>query len=374
MPHAVDQNELDNERDNKLISDLISGVQHDESSLDFLSRELEPGEKANDAEDFEDIADDDLAEDEDPSSRLIVEKDGYSATGDSFVDGKPALDSDRADDDAAFDDLFGDRPSSPPEEQKDGLIESDSISQAKQYGQPVLPFTDPGVLPEANVDADGPSISKDLSENLSEMDYEFGEDNDPELREQQELFAQAQKERDERLRRGDGLLEFLPAPQTNAELFETIWPRFEPNVAPRFHELLGVKRAFYIEKKPLKAPKAIPPTKLKLDLMQDQERTFRLPGSDVLNKQQKLQKAKQDQVVLVNEGEIGDESDTGEVKLDILDDAILVGNIGLQDLTLLCEDWNTQATDITDSVDGGFEQDDADGEGGTRSPKVSLFI
>ena len=369
MPHAVDQNELDNERDNKLINDLISGVQNDEGSLDFLSRDLEPGEKANDAEDFEDIADDDLADDEDVSSRLISEKNVYSVTDDAFVDEKTALGSDRLDDDAAFDDLFGDQPSSPPAEQKAGLSGSGSASKVQQNEQPVIPFMNPGVLPEANVDVNGPS-TKDLSDTLSEMDYEFGEDDDPELREQQELFAQAQKEREERLRKGDGSLEFLPAPQTNAELFETIWPQFEPNVAPRFHELLGVKRAFYIEKKPLKPPKPIPPTKLKLDLMQDQERTFRLPGSDLLSKQQKLQKAKQDQVVLVNVGEIGDQSDTSEVKLDVLDDEILVGNIGLQDLNLLCEDWDTQTTDSEGSINGCLETDDADRSDDKCSPKV----
>lgn len=370
MPHAVDQNDLDNERDNKLISDLISGVQNDESSLDFLSRELEPGEKANDAEDFEDIADDDLADDEDVSSRLISEKNGYSVTDDAFFDGKPALGSDRLDEDAAFDDLFGDRPSSPPAEQRDGLVQSDPVTQVQQNGQPALSIMDPGAVPEANANADRLSNSKDPLDTPSEMDYEFGEDDDPELREQRELFAQAQKEREERLRKGDGLLELLPAPQTNAELFETIWPQFEPNVAPRFHELLGVKRAFYIEKKPFKPPKPIPPTKLKLDLMQDQERTFRLPGSDLLSKQQKLQKAKQDQVVLVNEGENGDQSDTSEVKLDTLDDEILVGNIGLQDLNLLCEDWDTQAADSADSINGDWETNNADREKDKHSPKV----
>ena len=369
MPHAVDQNELDDQRDNSLINELISGVQTDENSLDFLSRELEPGEKANDAEDFEDIADDDLADDEDVASRIIQGGNGYVTAGDAFRDTKTALGSDRLEDDSALDDLFGDQPSSPPAEQNDGIIGTETIAQVPQSGQSVS-FMDSGMLPEASTDVNKPLTDKDPSETFSEMDYEFGDDGDPELKEQRELFAQAQKEREERLRRGDSFLEFLPAPQTNAELFETIWPQFEPNTAPRFHELLGVKRAFYIEKKPVRPPKAIPPTKLNLDLMQDQERSFRLPGSDVLSKQQRLQKAKQDQVILVNEGDVRDQSDASEVELDTLSDEPLVGNISLQDLSLLCEDWNIQIANSADSTDESLEPSNAERDCSLRSPKV----
>ena len=359
----MDKNELDDERDNNLINELISGVQTDENSLDFLSRELEPGEKANDAEDFEDIADDDLADDED----VTQGENAHIADGDSLEDVKPTLGSDRLEDDSAFDDLFGDQPSSPPTEQKDGIIGTETIAHAQQNGSPILPSIDPR---PASAGISKSPTDNDPSEAFSDMEFELGDDEDPELKEQRELFAQAQKEREERLRKGDGLLEFLSAPQTNAELFETIWPQFQPNTAPRFHELLGVKRAFYIEKKPIKPPKAILPTKLNLDLMQDQERTFRLPGSDVMSRQQRLQKAKQDQVILVNEANIHDQSDASEVELDNLNDEALVGNISLQDLSLLCEDWNIQAADDTDTTDEDLKLDDVGKKRILRSPKV----
>ena len=377
MPHAVDKHEDEDERDNNLISELITGVQNEENSLDFLSRDLEPGEKANDAEDFEDIGDDDLADDEELPGLQLSEGNDYFNKEAQAVENSSIAINERSEEDASFDDLFGDQPSSPPAEQKETLSTDKANDQLFQGDLQKSDSPTEGALPnESTTDTIAPALDKDLSDPLSEMEIDLGDEEDPELLEQRQLFAQAQREREEKIRRGGEMLDLLPEPETNAELFETIWPHFEPDKPPRFHELLGIKKAFYLEKKPLKPPKPIPPTKLSLDLMQDQEKSFRTLGSDITSRQQRQQKAQQDQVVIVADCNKGEETNESEIELDTLEDDGFVGGIGLQDLRILCEDWENQSTadtsldSNTGKLDDTFENPDAIGEDSPRSTKV----
>ncbi len=68
MPHAVPVSDAQEQADNSLISSLLSGTNEGQDNFDFLNRDLVPGEKAQDAVDFEDISDDDLAEEEDTAA------------------------------------------------------------------------------------------------------------------------------------------------------------------------------------------------------------------------------------------------------------------------------------------------------------------
>ena len=66
MPHATapEGGESEDEDFNKLMRQINAPTGEDDVSLDFLQRELHPGEKADDAVDYEDIDDDDLPEEE----------------------------------------------------------------------------------------------------------------------------------------------------------------------------------------------------------------------------------------------------------------------------------------------------------------------
>jgi hypothetical protein len=112
MPHAVGDTEIQDEQDDALINKLFNDPTQ---NFDFLDRDLDVGEKANDAVDFEDIGDDDLAEDEDDVNGFSTNGRGddedRDMSGGTFSD-IPGGDAD----DDGFDDLFGDLPSSPTEE------------------------------------------------------------------------------------------------------------------------------------------------------------------------------------------------------------------------------------------------------------------
>ena len=63
MPHATETGvpEVEDE-DFENVMRQMNGPMEGNISFDFLSRELDPGEKADDAVDYEDIDDDDLPE------------------------------------------------------------------------------------------------------------------------------------------------------------------------------------------------------------------------------------------------------------------------------------------------------------------------
>ncbi|KAH0073071.1 hypothetical protein KCU60_g19225, partial [Aureobasidium melanogenum] len=63
MPHAIDEFELQEQADDAEIARLLNDENPSNNNLNF-DRDLEVGEKADDAIDFEDISDDDLPEDE----------------------------------------------------------------------------------------------------------------------------------------------------------------------------------------------------------------------------------------------------------------------------------------------------------------------
>lgn len=387
----MDQTRTQDEQDNRLITELLNAGPASGNSLDFLNRELEPGEKANDAEDFEDIGDDDLADDEDV--RMTEAEVDYNL-GDG---GTPVMNEASApeeqdafgEDDDNFDELFGDRPSSPAAEA--GQHTEDFPFSHEHEGHAVQPADDRAHSP------DDPSIVEDQlpgeihqsplqrSEPAKDTDHGASVEDDPELREQQALFAQAQREREERLRRGGNATDLPAPPQTNAELFETIWPHFEQGKPPRFHELLGVKRAFYLAKKPIKLPKPIHPTRVELELMQDQERSFKLPYSANLTKAERQARVEQENVIIIAEPQTGDYSSDDEVELDSYSETENVAGVNMYDLSVLCEDWEIQSSGSADapedtftkrkhsSLSGEDSSEAADGVGPFKVPSVLFY-
>lgn len=330
MPHAVEFDEVD-ENENRLINSLINGGT--DGGLDALEniheREFEQTEKANDALDFGDIDDDDLAEDEGEPEQLTQLQSQHE---DLFEGGN---------EDDPFDDLFGeDQASSPP---PDGKVE-DSF------------FEDTQLSPEP---ADAPQ--SDEAEDSEE---------DAETREQRLLFERLRREREDRLRRGDNIGEPPPAPETNAEVFSVIFPQFEAGRPPRFGELLPGKRARFVSKTPLKPPKPVQPTKVNLEIHQDQEKTFRLPEQALLSVASRRAEAEARGLVLITNPDSTWESSDEEPEFEIFDEEEEIGGVTWHDLVALCKDWDVPTGDLESledleplddedsSYDGLFDEDD----------------
>ncbi|KAK5147050.1 hypothetical protein LTR04_000927 [Oleoguttula sp. CCFEE 6159] len=371
MPHAVDPRDYDREleeNDDNLINSILSADPQN-SALAFLGRDLEVGEKADDAQDFEDIDDDDLAEDE---SGAVNGQTGYGAAddGEDASDGLfPQVKTEIVEDDTALDDLFGEQPSSP--------VADTGHLQQNGYGGVGLSFPTKATAPVLSVSTKGPahtlsntSLSPEQGASSmfrpvdygTEIDDVEGDEENPDLREQRLLFRRA---------RTGAFHEPPPPPQNDAELFEMVWPQFEADKPPHFGQLLPGKRAFYLAKTPIKPPKPVQPTKVNLDLQQDQERSFRIPGAGASSKGNRQAEAERVGVIKVSEIISGHESSEGEMDLDVIDENEDIGGVRWQDLAVLCEDWDTPSLTSTspdennkrpEPQDGFYDEDDMEYE------------
>ncbi|KAF3005047.1 hypothetical protein E8E13_009308 [Curvularia kusanoi] len=289
-----------------------------QSFLDSLNdRELDRGEKADDAIDYEDISDDDLPEEEfttgagGASSTQNFSGTTVQDSGGSFEDGGDDID-----------DLFGDGLSSPVQE------------RAHQHeDKPVDSIEDllNGALPHATKTGGG--TTQESSQNISFGTVQDDDDDDPEYLLQKQLFEQARAGKE-----GDG----AEAPKTSREDFEKIWPNFEENVPPRFFSLVPRNRAFYIPKVPQKQPKLMPLTKVSLEIAVDQEKSFRLPSAGPAPGSKRQAEEEHGSLIYITRviREEQDSDDQMELDhLDSLDDHEKIGNVTWGDLKIACEDW-----------------------------------
>ncbi|PGH06426.1 hypothetical protein AJ79_06515 [Helicocarpus griseus UAMH5409] len=329
MPHATgsDGAESEDEDFNKVMRQMNAPTT--ETSFDFLQRDLEPGEKADDAVDYEDIDDDDLPDEElelptvgDGDGKGLEADDGWGAmegilTADDFEQ-PPEGDE--------LDDLFGDVPSSPAGGQAD---------QADEL--PLVMLED--IVPDSAVDGLDTAPQTQRTE-TAETAHEGGKDSamanldmDPEtLREyqlQQALFAMSTYGPDN-----------PPAPPENhEELLASLWPKFDRNAMPRFLELLPPKKSHFVGKSPLKPPKRIVPTKLNLELAQDQERAFRATGQT----QKRALESENPSIVVITPPAESTSTSSDIVDLDGDLDEELPGGVTMQDLQFMCADWDIKS-------------------------------
>jgi hypothetical protein len=284
----------------KVLGDSREGGDVQGGGID-LSRPLEVGEKADDAEDFEDISDDDLPEEEDgPGAR---ESDLPGLTDDAGTSHET-------------DDLFGEgRASSPFDDLDDhDVFQENGTSQPSRINGGL---TLPSLKPEV-----------DLRE-LNFPEYYGSANQDPSI----------------------------PAPAESTEdLLKQSWPGFEKGVILNWNDLLPAKIAHYIPKVPVKPPKAVNPTKVSLDLAQDQEKSFRTSGPATSDKQKRIFEAEaKGLVAIVEESSNEDDSDDGFDWTEP-DPNELIGGFTFADLHIICQDWesdsviNPVATDL-DSQD-----------------------
>ncbi|PGH04653.1 hypothetical protein AJ80_08487 [Polytolypa hystricis UAMH7299] len=335
MPHATDPSgaESDDEDFNKVMRDLNAPTGGD-SSYEFMQRALDPGEKAEDAIDYEDIDDDDLPEEEGlpPAGGVATENleevdQGWNALDDVF--GGQVVEEHAGDE---LDDLFGDVPSSP-------------VGESFDQGPDLTSTFEEEPLPNHTVeDIAGKPDGADLRDNEPVIPDDMDPATFREYQLQQALFAMSTYGADN-----------PPAPPENhEELLAALWPKFDHDEMPRFLELLPPKKSHYVGKLPLKPPKRIVPTKLNLELAQDQERAFRTTGQA---HKRALDSEQASLVTIAPKSQASDNSsDTFDMDADI-DDEDLPGGITMQDLRYICADWDTPSIpsedeEMLDAVDG----------------------
>ena len=305
-------------------------------SFDFLSRDLEPGEKADDAVDYEDFDDDELPEEEErtgPSAENGVaetddaDKGLFEADEEDLFGGQEDENQQPPRDD--LDDLFGEGPSSPGPDHADptrDLFFEEEDEKPPEVPEPVEPPpTQPEPVP-MDEEADEPLQEDEaMSQAAEEMDPAS-------LRAwklQQALFAMSSY--------GP---ENVPAPPENAEeLLQSLFPMFDKNALPRFLELIPHKKAFFLGKQPLKPPKPVIPSKVNIELAHDQERSFKSGGQAF---KRSLESEHSGVVAILEAAQEEEKEIKEEFDQDTDTDEVLPGGITHHDLRVVCADWDVK--------------------------------
>ena len=356
-----------------------------------LLAEGEPGEKADNAVDYADLSDDDLAEDDQEEeytqeTPLQASQDAHSAWdhSSSFLQDETIRNPEfvsGADGDT-MDDLFGDVPSSPVI----GAAEANEGWLSDAYGGPSM-IKDTQVPTNTSESPDEPIQAGALAQEDNGMAVQQKTLRPPlsgiidaalskEQRMQQALFEMSSSS----LRKPD-----IPGPETQEQALKQLWPRFEQDTVPRFMDLLPRKRARYLGKARLRVPKPVHPTKLNLEIAMDQERSFRLASASIqkgqgdsgrpglIHIQQVVTKEQRNDVIEDLDSDYEEETTAG---------------INWRDLQMLCEDWDTHSSayassehhddathNLTDQVQddiwAGLANDPDDFGGDTPVAKVS---
>ncbi|KAF6841905.1 transcription initiation factor tfiid subunit 1 [Colletotrichum musicola] len=275
-PQDADAIKAQEAQDDEQIERTLSQLQNGgELGFTLDDQPFDQTGKADDAEDFEDISDDDLPEEE--------EGDGNAAASLSV----PGLTDDGGTSNDT-DDLFGDGPSSPIE-------------------APAPPSPAPQVHDPDNADA---SQYRDINFD-PEPGYEAA-NQDPDIP--------------------------APA-ETVEDLVKQAWPTWQKGVILKWNELLPPKKARWIEKKPNKKPKTLMFSKLTLDFAADQEKLFRIPGPASVSRKQKRIDDDSKGLVTCAPQESSDEAEAEEFNLEQESDSEAVAGFTLQQIEMVCDDW-----------------------------------
>ncbi|KAL8833990.1 MAG: hypothetical protein Q9170_003992 [Blastenia crenularia] len=339
MPHATESTDAQDVQDEILIRQVL-----DPQGSFELPLELELGEKADDAVDYGDLSDDDLADDEvvskmslpDAEQQALVHgsledftnKDGNEVAGmdDPFGEG--------------YDDLFGDTPQSPSND-ADAAPEDSQTSPLPRLGSFNFGQTEPQdghpqeVLGQYSVPSHAAEHTQPRS--LQALDTQSVS---KEEQMQQYLISMS--------RHGaviqDDHVDVTRDEERTQDL-AVLWPKFDRHSVPRFMDLLPLKRSYYVGKKPSRQPRPIYPTKLNLDLASDLEKQFKLPTSS-----RKTTDADDERQSVVRISFIKPpEAEKADNVAPLSDsDGEFVGGITWQDLRIVCEDWDNQG--LSDST------------------------
>lgn len=341
MPHATSPRDLQEELDDILIQQALDP----ESRFDF-NRELEPGEKADDAVDYEDLSDDDLADDESegpftkPTGNGTAAVSVFEGPGSRAQDQEPhEITNYESNEGDGFDDLFGDNVASHREDVEEARRPQIATSSASM-GFAIKPDENllsqehpryPPEIPPSQVRArqDGFIHTRGIAQPATSTAHDKLVSKEQQL--QQELFAMSGY--------GSSGVDYLPPPPENQEeLLKSLWPKYERTVIPRFMELLPPKKMAYSRKVPLKKPRSFQPTKLNLDLAKDLEKSFKLPLAS-----SRRNGDDPDQTCVISVPDIVSPQGTIHDAEDMEPDpeCEIMKDITWQDIQILCQEWET---------------------------------
>lgn len=266
-------------------------------NLDQLNeRELEAGEKADDAQDYGDISDDELPDEGLPQG-------GPVQPVDQLLPG--ITESAMEDDIFGDDDLFG--PSSPVDQQPQTQPAKHPLKQNGQLEQDVDLASDHG---------------EDEAEDIPDIEADMDEDQLRQWRMQQELFAQS----------GKG---YAPTTldENLDEWLKLEFPAFKRDETPFWTRLLPPKPAKYPYRYPAKPPKTIRPSKVNLELEPDQ-RTLFISTATTANTFEPREGLVRIEIprITKSEEDVSDDSDSEDA---------LPGGLTMQDLDMICTNFDT---------------------------------
>lgn len=292
------------------------------------------GEKADDAIDFEDMSDDDLPEEEEATN---------GASG-----GLPGLTDDAGTSNDADDDLFGDmgdfRGSSP--------FGEDEVLEANDTGLP---------MPKLNESSTSANASGSFLPMPSSVPTPVDSEPKEDLRALNFPEPEPSDEQNQDLTIPD-------VAQNHEELIRQIFPDFVKGPIMDWGAMLPNKKAYYIPKQPLRPPKQLNPTKVSLELAQDQEKSFRTAGPAHQSKESMIQSYSARGLIPILDEE-SDEAATDE-ELDWNEPAPddMVGGVSWADLQVICDDWDSKieaaaaAAEVEQNVEPVIAQADDDME------------
>lgn len=252
-----------------------------------LEGPIDQSGKADDAEDFEDISDDELPEEEESAPNGSSEQ-------------PPALTSDGGSNDND-DDLFGE------------------LGDREDSPLPDEPALSPGAVIASDDEPDVVMREIDPLDDLRRLNF------DPEP-----SYPLANQDPD------------IPAaPENVLELLKQTYPDFEKGKILNFNELFPPRKANWVDKKPTRNPKPLVPAKLSLDLDVDHEKLFRVHGPATSTTLDKIQAAEKNGMVslLVPEPINLDELDIFG-RDDPESDMEPIGGFTLRDIETICADWD----------------------------------
>lgn len=329
MPHAVPARNLQDEHDDELVNKLIA----DDGSFDFggnlLDRDLELGEKAHNAIDYEDQDDSSLPDEED-AVLDTAENPEESLAAQPITNGQGLYlkQAQLLDAGSEVDDLFGDGgQSSPRQDGEEPSFPWDEDPEDTPVGSELVSRSN---APMTN----GLQTQATTAQPAEVLDPEF-------IRKkqiQEELFRQSRRDLDQ-----------IPCPpENNEELLASLWPKFEKESIPKWTSLFPPKRARYAKKVPPKQPKPFQDSKLRLEIAQDDSRNFILPVGGAKRTHEEMEM----QGILATGRENGpDEESDGEISQASDYENMEIGGSTWQDIQIICGDWDIYSdADIADIV------------------------
>lgn len=306
-------------------------------------------QKADDAVDYGDISDlsdeDDLPEETQPSTfdtnghdNGLQEEPFDDELGDISGDADAGPeDATMQDDDDNLDDLFGDEPSSPVEHREPQetapLADSDDRT-APAVSKPKLTVN----TAVSGQDEDMLVIPTTLPDEITPAHESGEEDADAEAFAEQQRLFQRSRLRLDRMEVDQDTPDQNEVEELLAKVRE-YFPGFDETQTPRFGQILRPTLATWAPKKGVhKAPKPVAPTKVNVELGQDQMKAFK----SILPIKPRALGA--DQCTYLTATKSQNDISSQEAWDDIFEsdneDEVLPGGVTIDDLRLICADWD----------------------------------